>query len=505
MDVLCNQSIICSLLHKILLYFLANIKLELLKQTSQKDEGASCYCSASHTDNYCSTDEHDPAQVHGTISHPLQPSDSGADLTYQDCHLEYTNHDKLEKMDQDIQESNEDYLSDNTWEKFWAINGERLIWASWIKKYSDYINPNYLDENNDLTMDESHIPKQHSFDQIYDKEQKTLNQKLRDEDDSMRERKFSYDSKVNPYKKGRIDQNSVKIDKHNESNNKDDTWVPVGRRRSCSEHVRMLSPRTLAATDSMTNVTKLTASSYDVNSSHVTSESTPTDDYSVSSTSSDDQSNDQTRIVNIVPDENIEFVAPEETDTEQYWQLLWKKHFGDQYALHYANYIECREAQSKNEPTTTLPVINVQTEVKIEEKVADIECEISEGNSQEMPSVIEVQTQVEDMKIEEKVTRPRKRNKKTSNRIIGSVGMLLQNLIKEERKKNELVQEENVDGAEGNNDKSESAPVSADVTDGTAVSSNNMQSISNSSFSPYSYNDGDDEPPEQKSVSLKRR
>lgn len=402
-------------------------------------------------------------------------------------------------MDQDISgiiatestESNENYLSEDTWEKFWTANGERIIWASWIKKYSDYINPAYLDDNNDLAMDENNIPKQHSAEPICVIDVVDSKENV---DESIRERKFSYDSKVNPYKRGSKDKNSTdKYDTMNEKTEKDDNWLATRRRRSCSEHDRILSPKTFQGTDSLTNVTKITLSSCNVTSSHVTSESTPTDDYSVSSNTSDDQFNDQTRIVN--NEDNSEQMPSEELDTEQYWQFLWKKHFADQYALHYANYIECQEAKNKE-----LSMLNVQ-ENKIEEiKAFDVECENSEGNSQELPSVIEVQTEIENIKLEEKVTKPKRRNKHPNNRIISSVGVLLQNLLKEQKEKSF---DETVDGEGGksNNDKTE--PVTLDTNESVSET-NNVQN--NSSINSYhNYSDGDDDPPEDKPMSLKRR
>ncbi|XP_047993617.1 trimethylguanosine synthase-like [Leguminivora glycinivorella] len=453
------------------------------KVKCEKDEGASCYCSASHTDNYCSTDEHDPAQLH--LSHALQPSDSGADLTYPDC---LSDNYKLEKMDQDypLTETNENYMSENTWDKFWAVNGERLIWASWIKKYSDYINPNYLDENNELALDDQSIPKQHSADAIFEKETDRFK---KNEEESMRDRKFSYDSKVNPYKKKKSNQPVEKSDK-NVDGQKDDIWLPIGRRRSCSENDRMLSPRTMAGTDSMTNVTKITLSSYDVTSSHVTSESTASDDYSVSSSTSDDQ-NDQTRIANI--DENQDQPLSEELDTEQYWQFLWKKHFGDQYALHYANYLESHSQETMPEIT-----IDKLPEKKNEEKLLDVECENSEGNSQEMPTVIEVQAQVDKIKLDDKVSKPRKRNKKSSSRYLGSVGVLLQNLLKEEQKKAQEPTDGTGDQSQNDTNLSPNDVKEADTVDGVTTTPQN--DINNRSVE----RDGGDEPPEERPVSLKR-
>lgn len=451
-------------------------------------------------------------------------------------------------MDQDFSnqslvESNEDYLSINTWEKFWAVHGERLIWASWIKKYSDYINPDFLDENNHILMDEKNIPKkQHSADHIFSTIEQTKRQRPAEND--MRERKFSYDSKVNPYKKRLSNQNSTERgDKNIEKCNKDDVFVPIGRRRSCSEHDRMLSPRTLAGTDSMTNVTKITLSSYDISSGHVTSESSPTDDYSVTSSSSDDPSNDQTRIVNVN--------APsEEQDTDEYWQFLWKKHFGEQYALHYANFIESQNQFCyKNVPTVQVVVV---PESKVEEKVGEIEGENSEGNSQEMPSVIEVQGQVNDMKIEdrntkveetmkekateviyfttgdnkikgeqipneeketktekirtqERITKYKKRNKKINldnPRYVGSVGYILQNLLKEEQEK-VGTQSEVLEAGDADSGKSE--PTAQDMVDGATNIRKELQSESKSDFSHNSYNEGDNDPPEEKMLKLKRR
>lgn len=455
-------------------------------------------------------------------------------------------------MDQDftsqsLVESTEDYLSMDSWEKFWAINGERLIWASWIKKYSDYINPDFLDENKQILMDENNIPKKHSVDHIFNTIEQTKQQQPTE--NYMRERKFSYDSKVNPYKKRWSNQNSTeKSDKNIEKCNKDDVFIPIGRRRSCSEHDRMLSPRTLAGTDSMTNVTKITLSSYDMSSGHVTSESSPTDDYSVTSSSSDDPSNDQTRIVNV--NENVGQPPSEEQDTDEYWQFLWKKHFGEQYALHYANFVANQnQVCYKNIPTVQVVAV---PENKVEEKVGDIDGENSEGNSQELPSVIEVQGQVNDMKIEdqstkieetmkekatevidfvtehnkskghqitnreiesktgeirtaERSTKYKKRNKKLNPNnpsYVGSVGYILQTLLKEEQEKVDT-QTEVLETGDAANDKTKQTP--QDMADGATNTRNILQSESKSNFSNNSSNEGDNDPPEEKSLKLKRR
>ncbi|KPJ12362.1 Trimethylguanosine synthase [Papilio machaon] len=462
-----------------------HFSLDTSCKVKSENESASCYCSASHTENYCSTDEHDP-QLHFTPSNAIQPSDSGADLTYQDYHSDITNHDKIDTMDQDFDmqdESNENYLSEDTWDKFWATNRERIIWASWIKKYSDYINPSYLDENNDLVLDENNIPKPQSSEPVCMEQTETQT----DKDDCVRERKFSYDSKVNPYKKCKTGDGLDKVDKSSESTiSKEEAWLPLSRRRSCSEHERIVSPRTFVGTDSMTNVTKMTLSSHDVTSSHITSESTSTDEYSVSSSPSDDQSNDQTRIANLNVDDNPD--QSEEMDTEQYWEFLWKKHFGEQYALHYANYIACHEAKD----VVDMAINSVEVEPE------NIEMDRSDNNSQEMASVIEVQQKVDQINLEDERVQP-KQNKKESRKFVGSIGILIQSLLQGDRDSD---LDEVFDTNEGyGNTNSQVVGENATTNTNSAIelhlhpTNNNTQQVSN--------DNGDNDPPEEKPVVLK--
>lgn len=459
----------------------------------ERDESASCYCSASHTENCCSTDEHD-AQNHGVLSRILNPSDSGADLTYQDYHSDI--HEKHESIDQGYPniEINENYNSEDTWDKFWAINGERLIWASWIKKYSDYINPAFLDENNDLIMDENNIPKQHSADQLC----KThLESDSKAVESNIRERKFSYDSKINPYKTGATNQNRQEKVSKNDDLNKDEAWLPIARRRSFSEQDRILSPRTLAGTDSMTNVTKLTLSSYDVTSSHVTSESTPTDDDSASSSTSDDPSNDQTKIANIVDNEQFDEIPSQELDTDQYWQFLWKKHFGEQYALHLAKYHEQHSTPEIATPEINISTVLEEPTMQKKEKMLEFECENSEGNSQEMPTVIELQNQVNEIVLEDNV-KPKKRSKKPSSKYLNSVGVLLQSLLENEVKNLSEPLDADDDDGDDEDAKSEYRPDQNDVCEIDHIynaSSNNSEI--NSHDNDRDDDDEDNETPEE--------
>lgn len=36
---------------------------------------------------------------------------------------------------------------DPGWETYWTKHGERLIWESWIQRYGDFIDPNYLKQD----------------------------------------------------------------------------------------------------------------------------------------------------------------------------------------------------------------------------------------------------------------------------------------------------------------------------------------------------------------------
>lgn len=514
----------------------------------QKDEVASCYCSASHTDNCCSTDEHDTA--HNYPVGAILPSDSGADLTFQESNIESN---KPYRATTNIVEEDEDYLAFDSFEKFWAAHGERLIWASWINKYSDYINPGYNNESSSYADNQDY----------FNEKNESLNKN--DEEDFMRERKFSYDSKLNPCKKNR--NNLVPDEK---LLYKDDKFLPIARRRSCSEHEIIVSPRTIGGTDSMTNVTKMTFSSYDVTSSHVTSESSASPCNLSLSSSSDDQFNDQTTILN---DEHL----IEDTDNDQYWQLLWKKHFGENYANHYANYVEClssaaeknalpfdldpnakkrrkktKEKRNAKSASNSVPTesnfgtpaakevqkdfievkreatevpkdvieikrdfIEVKKNVKALPKDAvevqkDIQNEVKrdfievKNNIKDLPKeVTEIQKKIDKLELKEKpksvVTK-----KKASSKFIGSVGVLLQNLLKEgniagDNEVLDCVEGSNTSGGD-TNPKSDDSKAVDDQKDSPSKESTNKLSPSREGGNG---NDGD--PPDDKAVTLKRR
>lgn len=348
----------------------------------QDGDANSCYfsASASHTDNYCSTDEHEPSIHHPPIV--IHSSDSGADVSekyYEKTHKMNTiseasisvsspKHVRRISSVEDItfcHHERNNSLPDvfgreelnDVWEKFWSKNGERLIWSSWIEKYSDYINPDF---------NKSFLPQQttpcdagtnFSFDQ------KNIDQVLSGAVKS--------DTEII------ISSSSPGVFSNNENNmfaegwnplspsSIDETWTHNRLQYNREESDILLSPRcdsvtssiplTIGTTDSMTNVTRMTMSSYDMNSGKVSCESSQLSDLSspeslFSSTSSSSKYEDvDDGPTTIIEDESA-------MDADQYWQILWQKHFQEQYARHFKLFME------ENEPSKLALCSSVNSE-----------------------------------------------------------------------------------------------------------------------------------------------
>ncbi|VEN45917.1 unnamed protein product [Callosobruchus maculatus] len=288
-------------------------------KNENEQETASCYCSASHTDNF-STDEHDSLREGNDPASTLrgiQQSDSGADLT--------------ENLKYDIEAD---------WHKFWALNGERLIWESWIEKYSAFINPDYLQYPNQVFGDGKNG--------------------LQDTDGNNHSKpeKFSFDEKdvnalIKPecsYKKENGHKNLTLLRNLSVSDEKlfteiSDGWNPLSPLsvEGETEAERLLSSRcgshasgSVRTVDSMTNVTRMTVSSIDLSNSTSSSDSFS----SVSSVSSS--------------------VASEESeeDYQCQWNVLWKKHYEEEYLRQYNKFIKCTDSSTNSEITEEiLPTI----------------------------------------------------------------------------------------------------------------------------------------------------
>ncbi|XP_059616864.1 uncharacterized protein LOC132261868 [Phlebotomus argentipes] len=335
-------------------------------KNSQDDQDAdanSCYhsASASHTDNYCSTDEHE--HVLTTANVGLHSSDSGADLSeYYFERIKSTPRttetipiQKTTPHEPEAAQSERSSLPDvfgteelnDSWEKFWAANGERLIWASWIEKYSDYINPEYKD----IMLPNPDEAGKFAFDRMEDEEEignvtgtqiviSACSQATDEPEGGSRQMEEGW----NP-----LSPTSV-----------DDTWNTY--RATDKEADNLLSPRcesvtssiplTVGTTDSMTNVTRMTISSYDFCSSRVSSESSrqsdgassPGDDSdAVSSETSSSQFYDTA----IDRGDKSQVTDDSTMDVDSYWQILWQKHFQEQYAKHYNLFMEEKRGEEE--------------------------------------------------------------------------------------------------------------------------------------------------------------
>ncbi|CAG9770698.1 unnamed protein product [Ceutorhynchus assimilis] len=282
-------------------------------------ENLSCYNSASHTDNI-STDEHDSLRdIQESANHlkDLHISDSGTDLT----EIAYEND------------------SESEWHKFWAQNGEKLIWQSWIATYSAYINPTYLNTNN-----------------------RKAPESIGAEKDNLTHFNFDEKSIKNPILTRYLSISDEKV-----CNDISEGWNPlsplslegendVERLLSsrCGSHTSSKSLRTVDSMTNVTDVTRMTVSSLDIGSS-------PSSD-SISSVSS------------VTSSENSESVQQE--DYQDLWNDLWKKHYEQEYINQYNKFcIENRVEMSSLEAVKygIVPVTSSET-------LVEDDCKLNEGN-----------------------------------------------------------------------------------------------------------------------------
>lgn len=288
----------------------------LPKDHSQEEEDSdanSCYysASASHTENYCTTDEHE--------------RDSGADISeyhglastsrkrFRGAHREESGKNNSTTVEQEpscsyaTAESIEEPHLNEQWDKYWSENCERLIWSSWIEKYSDYISPEY---------------------QRLSPEQKKMSP-------TVEEIPLIVDTTPNT----EIIVSTCSPGKPNNESNAPDAnlnemmdSLTLPRCDSVSSSI----PLTIGTTDSMTNVTQITMSSYGFCSSRISSsensqlsESTPS---SLSAPFGFDE-DDETKIETM----------DEEDPSERQWQTLWQQHYQEQFNKNYDEFIFVRK------------------------------------------------------------------------------------------------------------------------------------------------------------------
>lgn len=241
-----------------------------------------------------------------------------------------------------------DEATQSDWEKYWAKNGERLIWQSWIEKYIEYINPDFLDQNK--------MP-------VFEAETSADSNKLSLDENGQA---FTFHAPTNsteivissPSKNASYnDDNEMQFTPDNSTKNLNYLH------QNSNENDNMLSPRcdsmsssipyTIGATtDSMTNVTRMSCTSYGFESSHVTSDSTESSssssEDSVSSFSSEDSDDNQMATTRaafeceklLMENKPEEHLPCNDQDSEEYWQKRWQGHAQEQYVKHYNKFME---------------------------------------------------------------------------------------------------------------------------------------------------------------------
>lgn len=345
------------------------------------------YFSASHTENYYSTDNE--SIFHTKILHS---SDSGADISEQnfiekrlesiekrnyktDAIKECESNDASPTTDTSSKHCNlgrnnslpELFANDEIlsgWEKYWAKNGEALIWASWIERYSDYINPEYLPPK-ETTADSDELAAVASTTTAPSTSQ-----------DIQKSSKFSFEPHDVDMVSSR-DNNNLKETapatcspaRNIKAELMGEGWTPLSplsidessyrnpKPATQTENDTLLSPRCESVTssipftlDSMTNVTHMTISSYDFCSSRVSSESSISSVSSESSYSDTDDDGDEEEISKYdhptIREDKTALLNPTEEnalDVDQYWQMLWQKHFQEQYANTYQEFVNAHK------------------------------------------------------------------------------------------------------------------------------------------------------------------
>lgn len=367
------------------------VKVENSKKKQKPEEPVSCYCSASHTDNNYSTDEHE--SMRGGVPAVLHGSDSGADLSESGGH-------SLVGRDVD-------------WERYWTVNGERLIWESWISKYGSYINPDYLvnldgqqpaivseDSNanegcgpEDQINDQSSL---HSFQGLFPSSKKVENEPsyslqsstFQPTDPFLLPRRHHSFGQDTPRPKCNS-QNTVKseghqgpqdddvlnhanVDMHSNSEcdqtqkspldlvivsetiNLGGGWCPLSpdetemtnsnNSKTSEDELLLLSghnsvgadsfngslAKSTVTTDSMTNVTRITMSSFDFSC----------------------DMDESARSTSVTSSENVSSQSSynsSECDADLYWQQLWKQHFNEQYYAHYNAFVASHKEDNVND------------------------------------------------------------------------------------------------------------------------------------------------------------
>lgn len=263
----------------------------------------------------------------------------------QDNPSEECANENIEELDYVIVPSKLKEQSDNcalNWHDYWAHNGERLIWESWIAKYSSYINPEFTQ----TLCDPTSVSKQSSL----DKPESACSLKLSFDSTSPHQDSSDYSATLecsisNEPKNEVIEKNRMLVrnlsgsESYDKLNREGEGWNPLSPISNDyeTEIERLITSRCDSHTgsssrtvDSMTNVTRMTVSSIDLSESSKSSESFS----SVSSVQSS---------LTSTSSEEVEDTATHEHE----WNELWAHHYEQEYYEHYKNFAQTSDQDHK--------------------------------------------------------------------------------------------------------------------------------------------------------------
>lgn len=291
------------------------------KEHSQEEEDSdanSCYfsASASHTDNYCTTDEHerdsgaDISEYHGVASTSRE--------IFMRSHRESCSTSVERDQSTSLSEIQDEKEIHEQWEKFWAQNCERLIWTSWIANYSDFISPEYQN----VASGSSSEHNSNSNGQMESEEAKKC-------EDNRDVTLPSTENRGTEIVVSTCSDEVIESKPIIETN--DEVTRSESRLRDMMDNLALPRCDSVNTTDSMTNVTQITLSSYGFCSSRITSSENSQLSESTPSSSSPPFNFDEEEATRMEQ-------MNEEDSSDQQWQLLWQQHYQEQYNKHYTEF-----------------------------------------------------------------------------------------------------------------------------------------------------------------------
>lgn len=247
-------------------------------------------------------------------------------------------------------ESDENEMQ-KAWLHFWAKNGDRIIWTSWIEKYADYINPDYFQSNTakedekpqNAEINEPVVGKCHEHDTCLDEVCRiceflpSTSNGVFDKDDLCDNRILEVSPQDETIGEGWNPLSQPSIEESYQYSNAEDE-----RLLTRCDSINGSIAKTNVTSDSMTNVTKmtLTSSSYDLSSSFSSS----------CSSSSSLSLNLDIFFENSAQESNITNSSdPEDNfrgEHDKYWQQLWWEHFELQYRQQYEFFVSSYKAHN---------------------------------------------------------------------------------------------------------------------------------------------------------------